>query len=63
VTGRLPVPSFLSGVLLTAGIFTLLGFAVAARVRSFNESSRGGLVMLPACVRSWTISAGHSPLF
>lgn len=66
VTGRLPVPHlFFPGVLLTAGIFTLLGFAVAARVRSFNEfifAAAG--VMLPACVPLVDhFGLVHSPLF
>jgi fluoroquinolone transport system permease protein len=66
VTGRLPAPYlFFPGVLLTAGIFTLLGFAVAARVRSFNEfvfAAAG--VMLPACVPLVDhFGLVHSPLF
>lgn len=39
------------GVLLTAGLFTLLGFAVAARAGSFNEFLLGAvLVIVLACV-------------
>ena len=66
VTGRLPAAHlFVPGVLLTAGIFTLLGFAVAARVRSFNEfvfAAAG--IMLPACVPLLDhFNLVHSPLF
>ena len=34
------------GVLLTAGFFTLIGFAVAARVRSFNEFLMGTALVI-----------------
>lgn len=36
----------ISGVLLTAGFFTLIGFAVAARVRSFNEFLMGTALLI-----------------
>ena len=34
------------GVLLTAGFFTLIGFAVAAKVRSFNEFLMGSALVI-----------------